>query len=205
MFIDKPISASLTDAIAIFDAAKKYNVPIFSSSSLRYISGTEDVANGKIGKVIGADTFSPCSVEKTHPELFWYGIHGVEILFTIMGKGVKTVSMLHTPDTDVATGIWNDNRIGTFRGIRSGRSGYGGNVFGEKGILALGKFGGYNPLLKKILEFFNTGVPPVSAEETLDIFAFMQAAQESMDKGGIPVDVAKVVAKASQKAKKIKL
>jgi len=205
MFIDKPIAASLTDAIAIFDAAKKYNVPIFSSSSLRYISGTEDVANGKIGKVIGADTFSPCSVEKTHPELFWYGIHGVEILFTIMGKGVKTVSMFHTPDTDVATGIWNDNRIGTFRGIRSGRSGYGGNVFGEKGILALGNFGGYNPLLKKILEFFNTGVPPVSAEETLDIFAFMQAAQESMDKGGIPVDVAKVVAKASQKAKKIKL
>jgi predicted dehydrogenase len=205
MFIDKPIAASLTDAIAIFDAAKKYNVPIFSSSSLRYISGTEDVANGKIGKVIGADTFSPCSVEKTHPELFWYGIHGVEILFTIMGKGVKTVSMFHTPDTDVATGIWNDNRIGTFRGIRSGRSGYGGNVFGEKGILALGNFGGYNPLLKKILEFFNTGVPPVNAEETLDIMAFMQAAQESMDKGGIPVDVAKVVAKASQKAKKISI
>jgi predicted dehydrogenase len=205
MFIDKPIAASLTDAIAIFNAAKKYNVPIFSSSSLRYISGTEDVANGKIGKVIGADTFSPCSVEKTHPELFWYGIHGVEILFTIMGKGVKTVSMFHTPDTDVATGIWNDNRIGTFRGIRSGRSGYGGNVFGEKGILALGNFGGYNPLLKKILEFFNTGVPPVNAEETLDIMAFMQAAQESMDKGGIPVDVAKVVAKASQKAKKISI
>jgi predicted dehydrogenase len=204
MFIDKPIAASLTDAIAIFEAAKHYNVPIFSSSSLRYISGTEDIANGKIGKVIGADTFSPCSVEKTHPQLFWYGIHGVEILFTIMGKGIKTVSMVNTPDTDFATGTWQDGRIGTFRGIRSGRSGYGGNVFGEKGILALGNFGGYNALLFKILEFFNTGIPPVNADETLDIFAFMQAAEESKMKGGAPVDVAKVVKKATQKAMKIR-
>jgi predicted dehydrogenase len=204
MFIDKPIAASLSDAIAIFDAAKHYNVPIFSSSSLRYISGTEDIAQGKIGKVLGADTFSPCSLEKTHPDLFWYGIHGVEILFTIMGKGCKTVSRVSTPDTDMAIGTWQDNRIGTFRGIRSGKSGYGGNVFGEKGILALGNFGGYNGLLVKILEFFKTGVPPVSSEETLDIFAFMQAADESKFKGGVPVDVAKVVEKATLKAKKIK-
>lgn len=204
MFIDKPVAASLSDAIAIFDAAKHYNVPVFSSSSLRYISGIEEIAKGKIGKVTGADTFSPCSLEKTHPDLFWYGIHGVEILFTIMGKGCKTVTRVHTPDTDIAIGIWQDNRIGTFRGIRSGKSGYGGNAFGEKGILALGNFGGYDPLLLKILEFFKTGIPPVSAEETLDIFAFMQAAEVSKLKGGVPVDVAKVVQKAAQKAKKIR-
>lgn len=204
MFIDKPVAASLTDAISIFDAAKHYNTPVFSSSSLRYISGTEEIAQGKIGKVIGVDAFSPCSLEKTHPDLFWYGIHGVEILFTIMGIGCKTVSFVHTPDTDMAIGTWQDNRIGTFRGIRSGKSGYGGNVFGEKGILALGDFGGYDPLLIKILEFFKTGIPPVKPEETLDIFAFMQAAEESKMKGGIPVDVAKVVQKATQQAKKLR-
>jgi len=204
MFIDKPIAASLTDAIAIFDAAKHYNVPIFSSSSLRYISGTKEISEGKIGKVIGADTFSPCSLEKTHPDLFWYGIHGVEILFTIMGKGCKSVTRVHTPDTDMAIGTWQDNRIGTFRGIRSGKSGYGGNVFGEKGILALGNFDGYNPLLVKIIEFFNTGVVPVSQEETLDIIAFMQAAEESKLKGGVPVEIEKVRLKAIQQAKKIR-
>jgi predicted dehydrogenase len=204
MFIDKPIAASLTDAIAIFDAAKHYNVPIFSSSSLRYISGTKEISEGKIGKVIGADTFSPCSLEKTHPDLFWYGIHGVEILFTIMGKGCKSVTRVHTPDTDMAIGTWQDNRIGTFRGIRSGKSGYGGNVFGEKGILALGNFDGYNPLLVKIIEFFNTGVVPVSQEETLDIIAFMQAAEESKLKGGVPIEIEKVRQKAIQQAKKIR-
>ena len=204
VFIDKPIAASLTDAIAIFDAAKHYNVPVFSSSSLRYISGTKEISEGKIGKVTGADTFSPCSLEKTHPDLFWYGIHGVEILFTVMGKGCKSVTRVHTPDTDMAIGTWQDNRIGSFRGIRSGKSGYGGNVFGEKGILALGNFEGYDPLLVKIIEFFNTGVVPVSQEETLDIFAFMQAADESKLKGGVPIEIEKVRQKAIRQAKKIR-
>ena len=204
MFIDKPIAASLTDAMAIFDAAKHYNVPVFSSSSLRYISGTKEISEGKIGKVIGADTFSPCHIEITHPDLFWYGIHGVEILFTVMGKGCKTVVYVHTPDTDMAIGTWQDGRIGTFRGTRTGKSAYGGNVFGEKANLTLGNFGGYEPLLIKIIEFFNTGVVPVSQEETLDIFAFMQAADESKLKGGIPVEIEKVRQKAIQKSKKIR-
>ena len=204
MFIDKPLAASLTDAIAIFNAANHYNVPIFSSSSLRYISGIKEISEGKIGKVTGADTFSPCHIEKTHPDLFWYGIHGVEILFTVMGKGCKSVTHVHTPDTDLAVGTWQDNRIGTFRGIRSGKSSYGGNVFGEKGMLALGDYGGYNPLLVKIIEFFNTGVPPVSQEETLDLFAFMQAAYESRLKGGVPIEIEKVRQKATRQAKKIR-
>jgi predicted dehydrogenase len=204
MFIDKPVAASLTDTIAIFEAAKHYKVPVFSSSSLRYISGAEEIARGKIGKVLGADTYSPCTLEKTHPDLFWYGIHGVEILFTIMGTGCKTVTRVNTPDTDVATGKWQDGRIGTFRGIRTGKSGYGGNVFGEKGIQALGNYEGYDPLLLKILEFFKTGIPPVSATETVEIYSFMQAAEESKLKGGIPIDVAKVVQRAAQQAKKIR-
>jgi predicted dehydrogenase len=203
MFIDKPVAASLTDAIAIFNASAYYKVPVFSSSSLRYIAGMKEIAEGKIGKVTGADTFSPCSLEKTHPDLFWYGIHGVEALFAVMGTGCKTVTRVQTPDTDIAAGIWQDNRVGTFRGIRSGKAGYGGNVFGEKGIIALGEYAGYDPLLIRILEFFNTGIVPVSAEETLDIFAFMQAAEESKLKGGIPVDVSKVRMNAARQAKKI--
>ncbi|HEX2976398.1 MAG TPA: Gfo/Idh/MocA family oxidoreductase, partial [Bacteroidales bacterium] len=92
MFIDKPVAASLADAITIFRAADHYNVKVFSSSSLRYTAGIKEISEGSIGKVLGADTFSPCSLEKTHPDLFWYGIHGVEILFTVMGTGCKTVS-----------------------------------------------------------------------------------------------------------------
>ena len=205
MFIDKPIAASLEHTIAIFDASTHYKVPVFSSSSLRYMPGIKDVAEGKIGKVTGADTFSPCSLEPSHPDLFWYGIHGVEALIAVMGTGCKTVTRVSTVDTDVVAGIWNDGRIGTFRGTRSGQHGYGGTAFGEKGSMSLGTYAGYDPLLIKILEFFKTGIEPVNREETIEIFAFMQAADVSKKKGGIPVDIGSVRADAEKKAAKIKL
>ena len=196
VFIDKPFAGSLSDAYAIAEAAKKYNVPVFSSSSLRYIEGADEIADGKLGEIIGADAYSPAHIEEHHPDLFWYGVHGVEILFTIMGIGCKSVKRTFTEDTDVVVGVWDDNRIGTYRGIRKGQGGYGATVFGEKGIAVLDKYNGYNPLLVKIAEFFDTGIVPVSIAETLEIFAFMQAAEESKLKGGISVDIDLVVQKA---------
>lgn len=204
MFIDKPIAASLTDAIAIFNASKYYNVPVFSSSSLRYLPGIKDVKNGSAGKIIGADTYSPASIEKSHPDLFWYGIHGIEALFAVMGTGCSTVTRIYTEGTDLVAGTWNDNRIGTFRGIRSGKGDYGGTVFGENGIVDLGKYAGYNPLLGEIVSFFQSGNPPVDQNETIEIFAFMAAAEESKKKGGVPVEIKKVLQKATAAAGKIK-
>lgn len=201
MFIDKPIAASLEDTISIFRAAKHYNVPVFSSSSLRFEQVTQDIAGGKIGKVLGADTYSPATIEKTHPDLFWYGIHGVESLFTLMGTGCKRVSRFYTDNTDVVVGVWDDNRIGTFRGTRSGIYGIGGVAFGEKADLVLGEEHGYNPLLIRIIEFFKTGIVPVKADETIQIFAFMAAAEESKKRGGDPVNMEEVLQKAEKEAK----
>ena len=203
MFIDKPITASLADAIAIFNVSKKYNIPVFSSSSLRYITGMDEVLSGTIGKVTGAQTFSPAKLEKTHPDLFWYGIHGVETLFTAMGTGCKSVVRISDADTDMVVGNWADGRIGTFRGIRKGKEDYGGTVFGEKGIKVLGPYAGYNPLLEQIIRFFDTGQVPVKPEETLEILAFMEAADISKAKGGKPVSIAEVMKKAEAKASKI--
>lgn len=200
-FIDKPIAGNLADAIAIFEASKKYNTPIFSSSSLRYMAMAQEVRNGKIGKVTGCDAFSPCSLEATHPDLFWYGIHGVEILFTVMGTGCESVTRAHSDHFDQVTGTWSDGRIGTFRGIRQGGSGYGGRAFGEKGVVDLGAFGGYRPLAVEIVKFFKTGEVPVTADETIEIYAFMEAADESKRQGGAPVKLQDVLAKARAAAK----
>lgn len=196
MFIDKPVAASLTDTIAIYDAAKKYRVPVFSSSSLRYMENVQDVVKGKIGSVLGADTFSPATVEKTHPDLFWYGIHGVEILFTVMGTGCKQVVRISTNDTDIVVGTWKDGRIGTFRGTRTGKHDYGGTAYGAKGNLSLGPFKGYDNLLVQIINFFRTGKLPVTPEETLEIYAFMEAADQSRRHGGASVSMEAVMQQA---------
>lgn len=198
VFIDKPIAASLNDTMRIFDAAEKYNVPVFSSSSLRYTTNTIKVASGEFGKVMGADTFSPAKMEASHPDLFWYGIHGVEMLFAVMGKGCKEVRRIYTKDTDIVTGVWEDGRLGSFRGTRSGRSDFGGTAFCEKSNVALGPFTGYQPLLLKMVEFFQTGKSPVSAEETSEIIAFMEAADLSKKRRGRSVQLASVFKKAGK-------
>lgn len=197
MFIDKPVAASLKDTIAIIEASKAYGTPIFSSSSLRYMPVAQAVCNeNKIGQITGANTYSTATIEESHPDLFWYGIHGVEILFTVMGTGCKTVSRTKTEGTDIVVGTWKDDRLGTFRGIREGKSGYGGTAFGSEENISLGTFPGYRPLVVEMLEFFRTGVTPVSLEEILEIYAFMEAADESVRQGGVAVSLEYVLSEA---------
>lgn len=203
VFVDKPVAASLEDTVAIFRAAEHYGVPVFSSSSLRYSESTQAIRDGSLGRVLGCDAYSPCALEETHPDLFWYGIHGVETLFTCMGPGCESVSRTSTADFDLVVGRWSDGRIGTFRGIRAGKSGYGGTAFGEKEIATIGPYGGYNPLLVEIARFFRTGESPVDAAETIEIYAFMQAADESKAQGGAPVSVTEVIQRAEARAAEI--
>ena len=197
LFIDKPFAGSLADAVEIFQLAKKYGTPCFSSSSLRYGPATELARQeGYIGKLLGCDAYSPCALESHHPDLFWYGIHGVEILFTAMGPGCQQVTRLQTEGTEFVVGVWADGRIGTFRGMREGKHDYGATLFGSKMIKHAPGYNGYEPLVVEIARFFATGKPPVSASETLEIYAFMEAADESKRQGGKPVTLESVLDKA---------
>ena len=202
VFIDKPVAGSLVDAIAIFQLAKHYETPVFSSSSLRFSKAIQEIRGGSIGPITGCDAYSPCSLEATHPDLFWYGIHGCETLFTVMGAGCESVVRTSTKDFDQVTGVWAGGRIGTFRGIRAGGAGYGGTAFGANGVASLGQFDGYRPLVVEIVKFYRTGQPPVTAEETIDLYALMEAADESKRRGFVPVKIADVKATAAEAAAK---
>ncbi len=198
VFIDKPIAGSLADTIRILDAAKAAKVPLFCSSSLRFGKATQAVRGGSIGKVKSAETFSPMSLEATHPDLYWYGVHGCESLFTVMGTGCQSVKRGTTPDGKVeVVGTWEGGRTGIFRQENGqDRKGYGGKAIGEKGESPIGSYDGYDVLLFEIVKMFRTGVAPVSAEETLELYAFMEAADESKRRGGAEVTLKEVIAKA---------
>jgi len=196
LFIDKPMAGSLADVIKIFDLAREANVPCFSSSSLRFTKDYLAFREGTspLGKPIKCVAWGPYSVEKHHPDLFWYGVHGVEILYTIMGPGCKTVTRA-APDKVV--GVWANGREGTYLG----KKGYGAEVEGTKGKGQVGKSEGYKPLVVEMCRFFKTGKPPVSMEETIELFAFMEAADESKRQGGAPVSIESVLAKARKAAR----
>ncbi|MFZ9991687.1 MAG: Gfo/Idh/MocA family protein [Opitutales bacterium] len=199
VFIDKPIAGSLADVIRIQEAARKAGVTYFCSSSLRFAAGTQAVAQGSVGKVRSAYATSPASLEPHHPDLYWYGVHGCESLYTVMGTGCVSVKRDKTPEGFIqVTGSWADGRVGVFREAdRKAKGGpYGGQAIGEKGEAPIGKFDGYEVLLEAVVKMFRTGKAPVSPEETLELYAFMEAADESKRQGGTEVKLTDVLAKA---------
>jgi hypothetical protein len=142
-----------------------------------------------------AETFSPASIEVRHPDLFWYGVHGCESLFTVMGPGCETVQRRSTADGKIEViGKWKGGRTGIFR---EGK-GYGGHAKGTKGEGEVGKYDGYAPLVVEAVRMFQTGNVPVDPQETIEVFAFMEAADESKRQEGKLVKLADIIAAARQ-------
>lgn len=189
LYLDKPMAGSLGDVVAIFKLAEAHNVPLFSSSSLRYGKNTQAVRDGAIGKVLSAETTSPFNIEPKHPDMFWYAVHGVESLFTVMGAGCESVKRgTNSAGELVVTGKWTGGRTGVYREAK----GYGGLATGEKGEMAVGASDGYAPLVVEVVKFFQTRQVPVPAGETIEMFAFMEAADESKRRGGAEVRLSEV-------------
>jgi hypothetical protein len=193
VYIDKPLAANLPDVLRIYDEAKAAGVPIFSSSSLRFGKATLAARAGDLGKITHCVGSSPVNIEPHHPDLYWYGIHGCESLYTVLGKGCVAVQRGTTADGKIeVTGEWSEGQIGIFR---EGK-GYSGHAKGSKGESDIGAYEGYDPLVFEIVKFFKTGTPPVTAEETIEIYTFMEAADESKRQNGAKVLLADVLKKA---------
>jgi len=199
VFIDKPVAGSLRDAIEIYRLAKEANVPVFSSSSYRFYDSLAQLRTNDVGQVRGAISYGPCHLEPHHPDFFWYGVHPAEALYTVMGAGCDSVVRTSTEEFDIATGTWRDGRVGTLYGLRTKATPHKVIVFGSKAVAEQKGSGTYAPLVREIVKFFQTGVAPVSPEETIELFAFMEAADESKRQSGKPVKISEVMAKAGQR------
>jgi hypothetical protein len=166
---------------------------------LRYTSDSPVLQREKIGNVTSAYSFGPAEIEPHHPDMFWYGIHAVEALYTVLGPGCQTVARTHTENTDVLTGVWGDGRIGIMQGNRGVRYGFGITVTGTKGVVSGGEKHSYKPLAEAYLKFFQTRISPVPLDTTIEILAFMEAGDESKRRGGVPVSIVDVMKAATKK------
>ncbi len=199
VFIDKPMAGNLSDVLEIFRLARENNVPCWSSSAYRYGKGIAGMrGNKEAGDIIGCDVFGSSSWAEHHPDLYLYGVHAVEALFTVMGPGCETVRRVKAKGTDMVVGVWKDGRIGTFRDLGKGKSDALAYVYTTKGMTR-GESSGYGPLIDQIVTFFKTGKPPVPPEETMEIFAFMSAADVSKAREGAPVSLAALMDEAGKK------
>jgi predicted dehydrogenase len=207
LYIVRPIAASVADAIAILRLAAETKTPFFSSSQHRYSPGFIGMRDHpEVGKVLGCDVYGGYDVKApAEADLFIRPLHSLETLYTIMRPGCATVACTSTPTAEIYTMTWKDGRAATYRGIKTEKVKYSATVFGDKGVSTAGIYGhgvpvagvvptkdeymGYKGIAIEMAKFFKGGPAPVDPSETLEIFAVMQAAEESKAKGGCPVAV----------------
>jgi predicted dehydrogenase len=198
LFIDKPLAASLADAREIYRLARAAGTPVFTASAYRFYPSLLALKAAQIGELRAAISYGPAHFGEHHPDLFFYGIHPAEALFAVMGRGCESVTRTFSDDTDVTVGRWPGGRLGVLHALRTGAMGtlpHQVTLFGTAGTAIQQPDDGgiqYAPLLREILRFFQTRVAPVDPDETLEVFAFLEAARLSRERGGVPVGLAEV-------------
>jgi len=189
-FVDKSFAPSTADAKEIFRLAREANVPIMSCSALRYAEHlTSAMADSSAGPVVGCDVFGPMEIQPTQPGLFWYGIHTVETMNRVMGRGCKHVRCETTENGDVVSGVWDDGRMATVRGLRKSHTRFAATIHREKDYqfidLSGGKRSYYAGMLEAIMRTLPNGKSDVAPEDTLEIIRFIEAANESRETGKV--------------------
>ncbi|MGG4049249.1 Gfo/Idh/MocA family protein [Paenibacillus favisporus] len=188
VFIDKPFAVTTRDAKAIYRLAQEHGIPLMSCSSVRWSEGLgRALDSAGQGNIIGADTYGPMELQSTQPGFYWYGIHAADMLYRSMGKGCKEVTVTTNADHDLAVGVWEDGRVGTLRGNRKGNRRFGALIHREQGtehvdVYADGK-PYYASMLEEVIRMFQTGAAPIDMTETLEVIAFLEAANESRETG----------------------
>ena len=202
VFVDKPVAGNLSECLALADLAERTGTPWFSSSSTRFGEGVAALSSRPdLGSIRGATSWGPLAYQVGMPELYFYGIHGIEALFAAMGPGCESVSRKKGPVHDLVVGTWNGGRVGVYRGIVGATAGYGVTAYGERGFATVTEEPSYEALCRRIGRFFRIGEIPVAPAETLEIYAFMEAADESLARGGAEVSLAETTARSANKSR----
>ncbi|MEI8244642.1 MAG: Gfo/Idh/MocA family oxidoreductase [Lentisphaerota bacterium] len=193
VFIDKPFACSFEDAKAIVEISREKNVPVMTASAIRFAKGIGDLLEA--GEVVqSCDAFGPMAVLSDYRDYFWYGIHSAEVLYAMMGKGCLTVRTFNTGKIDVIVGMWDDGRIGSLRGNRTGANNFGcvvtTNKIAKAGF-ASGEIPYYALMLRQVIPFFQTGKSPICLKESLEVIAFLEAASQSLVNGGKTINIMK--------------
>ena len=190
VYVDKPFSETLEEADAMISLAERAGKPLMSCSSLRYDTTVAAALNAQeeLGKLLFADAWTPASLHPGNPGLLHYGIHGVEMLYALIGPGCTRVTSTFTERGELVSGVWQNGHVSSVRGLRDGAYAMGFTAHYEKGRRTFNVEGAsyYSNMLRQIVGMFETGNPPIPYGEMREIIAFILAAEESRVADGKP-------------------
>lgn len=187
-YVDKPFACSVDDAMEMQRLSREYGTLLYHSSALAFSEEVQTLQSriSHYGTLHGAVTYGPAKRAEGNPGLFHYGIHTVALLFALLGTGCESVATDYTPEAEVVTARWQDGRLATVRGVRTGSSSYGCLAFNNYGVIHLpvSTRYAYRNLCRSIVESFTTGEPAVPHERNLEEVQFVVASMRSEQNGG---------------------
>lgn len=196
LFVDKPLTTTTSDARTLVAAARKHGTLLTSASALRFALEVQDVKRRRdeLGAIVGVDAHGPGTLHPRNPGLLYYGIHAVEMLYSLMGTGCRTVRCVWEPGVEVVVGRWSNGRLGTVRATRSGAGGFGFTAFCEKEVVpvAVDNRYYYRELLRAVIGMLDTKTWPLTPDELVEPIAFQEAALISSQRNGEEVRLAEL-------------
>ena len=193
-YIDKPLACSLADARAIQRLADTHDARCYSASSLRFITEIDKIDRDALGPIVAVDAVGPGELNDTMEGLFFYGVHAVELVDQILGRGVKRVSAVHLPDRDLVRLEYRDGRFASIRLDRKASYTFGATVHGEKDLASftVDFEPVYGRLVAGMCRFFEGGEAPVPLDNLVENVAVMQAGNASMKRDGAWVELSEI-------------
>lgn len=188
IFIDKPLTTSVSDAREIIRLTAEAGIAMMSCSSLRYSEELQKALALGRDSIVGIDVFGPMSEIVAMPGLWWYGVHSIEMMVAALGAGCAEVRSFKNADNDLTTAVWKDGRVATFRGLRNGHSAFGATLHRKDGFTSINGYTGRPPyagMLDAIMANLPHGKTPIPHADMLEVVRIIEAANESRKTGAV--------------------
>lgn len=186
VFVDKPLAESVEDAKAMIDAALENKTVLSHCSSTRFDPALLELRKKVVEKIGRPEIVTVCA--PCYQDLARYAVHGIEIMSMVTGGArVETVRNVGSGTRrHILTLDFEDGASGVIHAWEG--HAYSVTVSGPGGqdVVALGS-DSYLPMVRAVLESFESGVPVVPYEEVLQVIRIIEAGVLSRSKGGAPV------------------
>ena len=183
LFVDKPLCDDPREAVTLVRAAAKAGVPLMSASAVRYDSAFRQLLERLPG--LGRTR----SIMFTLPQNWQlYGVHAVDVMHAVFGVGAVDVTSIRNELGDVVTIRWPDGQVGIANQMREAWMGMLCVAIGENGWTHAdmheddtidGFRRMYLETIKQFLAMLDSGEPPISDEEMVDVIRVVAAAERS--------------------------
>ena len=157
-YIDKTFAPNLDTAKAIFDMAKRYSTPFFSTSALRFAS--------ELDELIGGDNFIITGGGSNFPE---YCVHTTEMAIKLLDDKIESTSVTCQGEQRICSVSSKGGKKATIIYAPPLPFSVACNRADGKSVYVKITSDFFGELMKDIIRFFETGDVSFNVEQTLDI------------------------------------